>query len=147
MESLKQLFKKADLAQSILIILFVIFLVMGKPIPRELSNFIEKPIGTILVIGVALSLFAYSNPILAILGVFVAFEMIRRSGALDSHLYMPTEAKKWENIKDIRHVEYTLEQEVIKNMAPVIEPRLLSYFGKDSFKPIVDYTHNAASLV
>jgi hypothetical protein len=146
MESLKQLFKKENLAQNILIGLFVIFLALGKPVPHEMSRFIETPVGTILVIAVALSLFAYSNPVLAILGIFVAFEMIRRTGTLDSYLYVPSEANKWNNIKDISQVEYTLEQEVIKQMAPVIEPRLTPAFDDMEFKPIVDYSHNAAFL-
>jgi len=147
MEYLKQLFKKEQIAQTILIGLFLIFLAIGKSLPPEFARIVETPFGTIFVIGVALSLFAYSNPILAILGLFVAFEMIRKSGALDSYLYMPTEAKKWENVKDIRKVEYTLEQEVIVKMAPVIEPRLMQAFDTSEFKPIMDYNHNAASLI
>ena len=147
MEYLKQLFKKEQIAQTILIGLFLIFLAIGKSLPPGFARIVETPFGTIFVIGVALSLFAYSNPILAILGLFVAFEMIRKSGSLDSHLYMPTEAKKWENVKDIHQVEYTLEQEVIVKMAPVIEPRLMQTFDASSFKPIMDYNHNAASLI
>jgi hypothetical protein len=146
MESLKQLFKKETLAQNILIGLFVIFLALGKPVPHEMSRFIETPIGTVLVIAVALSLFAYSNPILAILGIFVAFEMIRRTGTFESYLYVPSEANKWNNVKDITKVEYTLEQEVIKHMAPIIEPRLMPSFDESAFKPIMDYSHNAAVL-
>jgi hypothetical protein len=138
-----KLFKKENMAETILIGLFIVFLVMGKSLPRELSDLINTPMGTILVIVVSLSLFAYSNPVLAILGVFVAFEMLRRSGA--TSMFAPsTESKKWDSVKNVNKPQYTLEQEVIKNMAPIIGKSTMS--SESSFAPIIDNTHNAEAL-
>jgi hypothetical protein len=139
-----KLFKKENMAETILIGLFIVFLVMGQSLPRELGDLINTPIGTIVVIIVSLSLFAYSNPILAILGVFVAFEMLRRSGA--TSMFAPsTESKKWDSVKNVNTVQYTLEQEVIKNMAPIVgKSSMLSESA--TFAPIVDNTHDAQAL-
>jgi hypothetical protein len=145
MESLRQLLKKENMEQNILALLFIVFLAMGKPIPQELSRLIETPLGTIVTICFSLFLFAYSNPILAILGVFVAFEIIRRSGSLEHNFYRPTEAKKWESVKASNEVQYTLEQEIVRNMAPTVQPDMLG--PESSFKPIFDYTHDAAFLI
>ena len=139
-----KLFKKENMAETILIGLFIIFLVMGKSLPRELGELINTPIGTIAVIIVSLSLFAYSNPILAILGVFVAFEMLRRSGA--TSMFAPTtESKKWDSVKNVNTVQYTLEQEVIKNMAPIVGKPSMG-LESSSFAPIMDNTHDAEAL-
>jgi hypothetical protein len=138
-----KLFKKENMAETILIGLFIVFLVMGRSLPRELGDLINTPMGTIVVIIVSLSLFAYSNPVLAILGVFVAFEMLRRSGA--TSMFTPsTESKKWDSVKNVNTVQYTLEQEVIKNMAPIISKSSMS--SESSFAPIIDNTHNAEAL-
>ena len=140
-----KLFKKENMAETILIGLFIVFLVMGQQsLPRDLSDLINTPMGTIIVIIVSLSLFAYSNPILAILGVFVAFEMLRRSGA--TSMFAPTtETKKWDSVKNVNKVQYTLEQEVIKNMAPIIGKPAMS-LESSSFAPIMDNTHDAQAL-
>ena len=139
-----KLFKKENMAETILIGLFIVFLVMGQSLPRDLSHLINTPMGTILVIVVSLSLFAYSNPILAILGVFVAFEMLRRSGA--TSMFAPsTESKKWDSVKNVNTVQYTLEQEVIKNMAPIVGKPSMT-LESSSFAPIIDNTHDAQTL-
>lgn len=144
MESVENLFKPANIAQTVLIVLFILFLSMSQPLPIEIARMIDTPIGTIIVIMVSLSLFMYSNPVLAIFGLFVAFEILRRSGMNSLNFYMPTEAKKWEAVKEANKVDYTLEQEVIKNMAPLVNSNLMN---RDySFNPITNNTHDAENL-
>ena len=148
MESVKQfrqqLFKKENMAHNILIALFVIFLVMGQPLPHALSILINTPLGTIVVIGVALSLFAYSNNILAILGLFVAFEMIRRSGSFAMDLLRTNEQKKWAPLEEVNKIHYSLEQEVVQNMAPIIQSDMIP--SMSSFQPNLIDNHNAAPV-
>jgi hypothetical protein len=144
MEYLKQLFKRENMPQTILIVLFILFLSMSQPLPIELARLIDTPVGSIVVIIVALSLFMYANPVLAIIGLFVAFEIIRRSGANSLNYYMPSESKKWEATEETNKVQYTLEQEIVKNMAPLTKPDISQ--SSYSFSPIGDYTHDAAGL-
>ena len=144
MESPQQLLKKGTMPENILALLFIVFLVMGQSIPRELSNLISTPVGTIAVIVISLSLFAYSNPVLAVLGVFVAFEMLRRSGSFVFDNYGNTEVKKWTHVEEVNKIPYTLEQEVVKNMAPIVSRYEMT--TEPSFKPIVNSSHDAEML-
>lgn len=141
MEYPKQLFKQGTLEENILSLLFIIFLVMRQSIPRELSMLINTPVGTIVVIVTALSLFAYSNPILAVLGLFVAFELLRRSGSFLFDTEESREMKKWSSVEEVNRIPYTLEQEVIKNMAPIVSNSM--FHNEPSFKPIMDSIHDA----
>jgi len=63
----------------ILGVLFVIYLIMGYPTPQPLAQMIHSSLGTFIIVVLFLSLFVLCNPILAILGLFVGFELIRRS--------------------------------------------------------------------
>lgn len=148
MESLRKLIKKESMGENMLVVLFVVFLVMGKPLPHDLSVLVDTQIGTITVVLLALSLFAYSNQVLAILGLVVAFEIIRRStnytGSSAVNLYTPSEEKKMSLLQESNKIPYTLEQEIVKNMAPTVTPDL---FGSAAtFSPVLDNLHDAASV-
>jgi len=131
--------------QCVLAILFVVFLVLGQNIPYSLAEQIDSPFGKVVVGASALCLFAYMNPILAILGMFVAYELIRRSSektgsntalfSLDS-----PEAMKWRRFPPRHQFPATLEQEVIQRMTT---HRLDTEFQPTEYRPVLDNTHDA----
>jgi hypothetical protein len=55
--------------QLLLVILFIIYLVIGFKTPESVAMMIDSSVGKIVVALIALLLFAYSNPILGVLGV------------------------------------------------------------------------------
>lgn len=141
---MNQLFSKERIGENILIALLVIFLVIGKPIPQPLNQYIDTNFGIVTVIIVAISLFAYS-PVLGVVGLLVAYQIIRKTGTFAVGMYMPSEEKKWKSSeKDYNRTNDTLEQEVIRTMAPTIEPSLMAHTG--DFVPTLDNTHAAAVL-
>lgn len=141
---MNQLFSKERIGENMLIALLVIFLVIGKPIPQPLNQYIDTNLGIVTVLIVAISLFAYS-PILGVVGLLVAYQIIRKTGTFAMGMYMPSEEKKWKSSeKDYNRSNDTLEQEVIRNMAPIVEPGLMANTG--DFVPALDNTHDAASL-
>jgi hypothetical protein len=141
---MNQLFSKERIGENILIALLVIFLVIGKPIPQPLNQYIDTNFGIVTVLIIAISLFAYS-PVLGVVGLLVAYQIIRKTGTFAIGMYMPSEEKKWKSSeKDYNRPNDTLEQEVIRNMAPIVEPGLMAHTG--DFVPALDNTHNAASL-
>ena len=79
MDTLSGLFKKQNMGQLILAILFVIYLIMGYKTPEPVANVVDTLIGKIVIIIIALALFANVNPVLGILGLLVAYDIIRRS--------------------------------------------------------------------
>jgi hypothetical protein len=88
------------------------------------------------------------HPILAVLALFVAFDLIRRSTlttGLDAlQKYAPTEEKKASQFSAFNQFPYTLEQEVVAKMAPVMQSG--SSITQASFKPILDDLHDASPV-
>jgi hypothetical protein len=64
MDSFQDLFKKKNMGELLLAILFIVYLIMGYPTPTILANVIGTSYGTVVVILIALLLCAYTNPIL-----------------------------------------------------------------------------------
>jgi len=153
MQNFSNLFKKEHMGQLILSILFVIYLIMGYNTPLSLAELVDTPVGKIAVIVVALCILSTSNPILGILGLFVAYELIRRSmikvrgGDLQS--YIPSESKKNDQYSSFNqnNFPYTLEQEMVQKMTIQNNNIDVSFDGNgQKFKPILDDTHDASPL-
>ena len=69
MDYFSTLFVKKNIPQVVLSVLFVIYLVMGFNIPEFLAIPIDSSVGKIIIVLVALLLFAYSNPVLGVLAL------------------------------------------------------------------------------
>ena len=148
MDYFSELFKKDNMGQVILVILFLIYIVMGYKTPDSLASMIDTMIGKLVVIGFALALLFCCNPILGVLGLLVAFLLIQRSSIINGsaalNAYYPTEKKKYSNLTAINQFPYTLEQEVVSKMAPInntINPDAVS-----NFMPVLDNIHDAAPV-
>jgi hypothetical protein len=143
MESFDSLFKKQNMGQVILLILFIIYLLAGYKTPELLARGIDTIIGKIVVVVVAILLFCKCNPILGVLGFVVAYVLIRRSemktGTYALERYMPTEEKKASNLTAFNQFPYTLEQEMVSKMAPIEH----TVYEPSSFVPLLDNTHDA----
>ena len=148
MDSFSDLFKKENMGQVILGVLFILYLIMGYKMPSSISEMIDTVYGKIGVAVVFLLLFSYANPILGVLGFIVAFELIRRSsittGSYAVDHYLPTEAKKDANITAMNQFPYTLEQEVVKKMAPIVHTS--AGMSKPSYKPLLENDHDASPV-
>jgi hypothetical protein len=140
-------FDKKHMPEVVLSVLFVFYLVMGYKMPEAIATMIDTTIGKITVVLVALMLFAYSNPVLGVLALLVAFQLIRSSsiktGMAGLEEYYPTEAKKWSPFTPAHQFPYTLEQEVVKNMTT---QKFNTEYVKAPFRPTLDDTHDAAPL-
>jgi hypothetical protein len=133
--------------EMLLTILFVVYLVLGYKMPEAIATMIDTTIGKVGVVLAALLLFAYSNPILGVLGLLVAYHMIRgasvKTGMAGLEAYYPTEAKKWSPFSPTHQFPYTLEQEVVKNMTT---QTFNTEYVKAPYRPTLDDTHDASYL-
>lgn len=140
-------FNKKNMPQLVLTVLFIIYLVMGYKMPEGVATIIDTPVGKIVVAVVALMLFAYSNPVLGVLSLLVAYQMIKgasiKTGMAGLEEFYPTEQKKWSPFTAAHQFPYTLEQEVVKNMTT---QKFNTSYVKAPFRPTLDDTHDAASL-
>ena len=140
-------FDKKNMPETILTVLFIIYLVMGYKMPECVATMIDSTIGKILVVLAALMLFAYSNPILGVLALLVAYQMIRgasvKTGMAGLEEYYPTEEKKWSPFSPAHQFPYTLEQEVVKNMTT---QKFNTEYVKAPYRPTLEDTHDASYI-
>jgi hypothetical protein len=148
MDSFTELLKKEHMGEFILVILMIIYLVLGFRTPDVIANLIDNMIGKVVIILIIVYLFMHANPILAVVAALVAFDLMRRSsettglGALQA--YAPSEQKKMSQFTAFNQFPYTLEQEVVAKMAPIV--RSGSSLTAASYKPLLDNLHDASPL-
>jgi hypothetical protein len=145
MESYSSLFKKEHNGQLVLAILFIIYLILGYKTPEPFASMIDSIAGKIVIFMVVIYMFMHTHPVLAVLSLFVAFDLIRRSSlttGIDAlQKFAPSEEKKMSQFSAFNQFPYTLEQEVVKQMAPIL--RSGSTLSKPSYKPLLENLYDA----
>ena len=148
MERFADLFKKQHMGELVLVILLIVYLILGFKTPEPIANIIDTLAGKIVIILVVIYLFMHANPILAILALLVAFDLLRRSSmatGLDAlQKYAPSEEKKMSQFTAYNQFPYTLEQEVVAKMAPIMKSG--SSLTQASYKPLLDNLYDASPL-
>jgi hypothetical protein len=148
MEGFSGLFKKENMSQLSLAILFIIYLIMGYKTPEMVASIVDTLVGKIVIFIMVIVIFMNANPILAVLSLFVAFDLMRRSSAatgIDAlKMYLPTEEKKSSQFTAFNQYPYTLEQEVVKKMAPIVQSG--SSLTKASYMPTLENLHDASTI-
>jgi len=148
MESFTALFNKEHRGELFLAVLLVIYLVMGYKTPDAIANVVDTLIGKVAIFVVVVFLFLNHHPILAVLALFVAFDLIRRSTlttGLDAlQKFVPTEEKKSSQFTAFNQFPYTLEQEIVAKMVPTMQSG--SSITQASFKPLLDNLHDASPV-
>jgi hypothetical protein len=149
MDNFKDLFQKQKSGEVLLTILFIVYILMGYKVPEAVASLVDSVVGKAVVVIAAIALFTYSNPVLGILGFYIAFDLIKRSsestGTYALQKYVPTEEKKECELTLYNQFPYTLEQEIVKKMAPLNSTDVPSdeHF---SFGPVLDNLHEAAPI-
>jgi len=148
MDSFKELLKREHMGEFVLIVLMIIYLVMGFRTPELIAHMVDHIIGKVVIIVIIVYLFMHSHPILAVVAALVAFDLMRRSsestglGALQA--YAPSEEKKMSQFTAFNQFPYTLEQEVVAKMAPIV--RSGSSLSGASYKPVLDNLYDASPI-
>lgn len=134
-----------------LIILFILYIVFPFNTPKMLASSIDSPLGMIAIFCVTVYLFMYTHPILAILYIFVAYELIRRSSQVTGKVamvkYTPSQINKDIELRAMNPPqEKTLEEDIIDIRAPIGKNPPLQ-FVDSGFKPVSDKMIAGASMV
>lgn len=147
MSIFSELLKKEHRHQQFLIVVFILYLLMGHTTPAFIADFVDTPYGKVVVIAFFLVLFSCCHPLVGILGLLVAYELIRRSsvatGSDALKKYVPSEEDKKSKLTTMNQFPYTLEQEVVKKMAP---PKGPAPESKASYSPTLDQLYDAAPI-
>jgi hypothetical protein len=105
----------------ILFVVFVFYLVFQPTTPPMLNGVLNTSLGMGAVIVMTLYLFMNTHPILGILSVFVAYELLRRSSSAVAQLLQPSaQVVKDEELRQMNPtISASLEEDVISQMAPI----------------------------
>jgi len=129
-----------------LFIVFVIYIIFPINTPQILIPVVNSSFGLLIVFVLTVSLFFYTTPILAILAILAAYELIRRSSVPTfnkdiEYVYdynQPIQAHKDEKMLELNPVKVeTLEEEIVYKMAPIGVSDSSTYI-ETSYKPIAD---------
>jgi hypothetical protein len=135
----------------ILLALFVAYIVFPVKMPHYLAAAVESPLGLLSILAVTLFLFMYTHPLLGIVYLFVAYELLNRSGgarlpdvrdlnAQYTPIHTPQPIRAPEPPSPLLMEQgATLEENVIQKMAPAES----GGFVDTSFKPMSENIHSA----
>ena len=148
MEGLSGLFKKENMGELALAILLIVYLVLGFRTPDAIAGMVDTLVGKIVLFVIVIFLFLHANPLLAVLALFVAFDLMRRSSVatgIDAlQKFAPSEEKRTSQFTAYNQFPYTLEQEVVAKMAPMVSAG--SSLTQASYKPMLDNLYDASPV-
>ena len=142
MMKLQKMFSTLSQVEMIALAVFVLYIVFPIENPSFISNMVDTPLGMVGVLAVTVYLFFLAHPLLSILYVFVAYELLRRSAkqtgkaAIQEHT--PSQMKKDVKMQKMNPVKKeTLEEEMVEKMAPIghSDPVV---FSESAFKPVAE---------
>jgi hypothetical protein len=99
--------------------------VVNQPLPAQVDGFLKTSFGKVFVILLCLVLFLMSNPVLGVLGLLVAFDLLAKSSSNNTYYDVAQSDNNTvvqmeqinENIKQMQN--QSLEHDVIQQMAPI----------------------------
>ena len=135
--------------EMVLMVLFIIYLVFPVNTPAFLAPMVDSSLGMVAIFAMVLFLFIYSHPLLAILYVFVAYELIRRSTQVTGRTayiqFTPSQEKRDANMQAMNvPKEESLEESIVSQLAPV--PHTSADFLETEFKPLAEDVHHASMI-
>ena len=130
--------------------LFIIYLVMDVYPPELFASYIDTSLGMVGILLITLYVFMNYNPILGVVFLFVAYEIVRRSARVNNRVPMmlntPSQAKKDAELAAMNPpLATSLEEDVVEQMAPVGKSSLISYTMSE-YKPVSSDIHNASTI-
>jgi hypothetical protein len=146
MKFFKDLMKAEKKHSLVLELLFVIYIIFDIDTPLELAKLVDTQLGNVVVALLGLTMFAAAGPIAGILGLLVAYTLIKRSSLKTGGVLLQSENKaeeiKMDMLKKFNDFPKSLEEEVVADMAPIVR----SDGSQGDFKPVLDDLNDAAPV-
>ena len=146
MKNLNDLLKAEKRHQLMLGVVFVIYILMNVQTPRTLAGLVDNLYGNIVVVVIAMSVFTQSNPVVGILAMVAAYELIKRSNVgTGNHAirnYLPSDKSKVMDFSRYNDFPVTLEEQVVNKMAPLVKHDAPP---NSNYKPVLECTPRCLS--
>ena len=149
---MKNLFKMKDLSLEtqdlILALVFVVYLISNVKLPSALERIIDTTSGNIIVIIMALMTLMMFNPIVGVLALITAYELMRRTSVSNSNILLKQEVPSEETKRHEMEVlnkeakKRTLEEEMIEDVKVYVSDDTTP----SNIKPLLSNLHNASNL-
>ena len=147
MFSVKGFIKAEKRHQLLLSVVFIIYILLNVQTPKMLAGLIDNLVGNVVVVLVALTILMNSQPVVGVLALVVAYELIRRSsvstGTYAIANYLSSEKAKVEDFAKYNDFPVTLEEEVVSKMAPLVRNDDAPH---SEYTPVLDDLHDAAGV-
>ena len=156
-------------SQLILGIIFVLYILLNVQTPAFLAGSIDTIFGKVIVVAIAAVIFMKTNPVIGVLGLVVAYQMIKTAsvttGTYGLRHYLPSENSKMQEMQSfnteivapvqehqqqaqpemhaITNVGGDLEVQTVSQMAPLV---INDSDSGLNYSPVLDSQHSAASL-
>lgn len=145
MQNLLKQLKMEKREHLILSILLIIYILLEVRLPHFLSGPVDSIYGKVLLYLLALHIFFNVSKVAGVLALVAVYTMIKRAsldtGTFAIREYLPSEERKVLDFSKFNDYPYTLEEEEVARMAPVV--RNETSVGS-AYKPVLDGLHNAA---
>lgn len=143
--------RKMSPVELVCFVLFIIFIILPVDIPKSIARMVDSSLGMIVVFAVTLYLFFYVNPILGVLYILVAYELLRRSSIVTGRnaivMNTPTQAAKDIEMAAMNPPqEKTLEEHMVDQRAPIGKSPV-SVMVDSNFKPVAGKTLYSGSML
>lgn len=137
---------KTSVLELIVLAMFIIYIVLPVKTPYYLAPLINSTLGMLLVFIVTIYLVLYTHPILAIVSIFVAYELMRRSYLKPNEKHVRfdmSQSAKDAHLKKLNpKPAVSLEEDMVAKITPVYSDSI----AVSTFKPVLDDLHNALKL-
>ena len=147
MELFNKLMKPNNRHHQLLLIVMVIYIMFNIKTPQLLASVVDNIYGNIGVLVVAVYLIMKVNPVVGIVALYAAYELIQRSsgmtGSSGIQKYLPSQLTQNRHLSAFNQFPITLEEEVVKQMAPLVETNGPSHLH---YMPASDNTYSAMSV-
>jgi hypothetical protein len=137
----KKLLNSISMLEKVLLVLFVIYLVTMVPTPAWFVPMINSSVGLVVLLIIVLYLLFYTTPVLGVLSLFVAYELLRRSSVMpiarsSVEDRTPSQKRKDSQLKRMNPSPEarSLEEDVVDKLAPV-GVREPTQYVDSTFKP------------
>ena len=135
-------FKSLSPLEIVLLVVFVLFIIFPIKLPAMLATMVDCPLGFLSLFVITIYLFSYVNPVLGIIYIFVAYELLRRCSEITGKTamiqYNPSQINKDKELEQMNPAKsITLEEEVIRIMAPA-QSQFIKGESASNFKPVMD---------
>jgi hypothetical protein len=133
--------------QTLLFILFVIYIIFNIPTPEPIASMIDSTFGYVIIIVLFSFMAVNLNPLVTLVGIFAIYLLFKRSsistGSLAMTKFLPSENIKTQHLSAFNQFPVTLEEEVVQRMAPLQSGPAM---GPKSFTPVLNDLHNATNV-